>query len=226
MGMVWAIVPAAGIGMRVGGKTPKQYLKIGEKTMIEHSLAVLCAHPKIAGVMVALDAADTHWPHLREVNEKPVCVCVGGATRAASVANALDMLLQMGVSSDTFVAVHDAARPCLQLKDLTAVLNAALCDEVGALLAVPVVDTIKRVDAQLRVHETLDRGAIWCAQTPQVFRIGPLNEALTRNPTATDEAQAMELAGWVPKLVPGSVRNLKITRADDFALAAFYLGGG
>ena len=224
---IWAVVPAAGIGSRFAAsvnKAPKQYLKIAGKTVLEHSLAVLCAHPQIAGVMLALDAKDAHWPKITQIAGKPICVCVGGATRAESVINALEMLLQMGVAAKTLVAVHDAARPCLRAEDLAAVLSAAITDSVGALLAMPVRDTVKRSDVSLQVQETLDRSQIWTAQTPQVFRLGPLAQAIAKFPSATDESQAMEQAGLQPKLVAGRASNIKITVADDLALAAFFLG--
>ena len=224
---VWAVVPAAGIGSRfssAAAKTPKQYRRIGVKTVLEHSLAVLCAHPKISGVMLALDANDIYWQKISELNGKPICVCIGGQTRAESVQNALAMLLQMGVSAETLVAGHDAARPCLHSGDLDAVLSAAANDAVGALLATPMRDTVKRRGAGLRVRETLDRDQIWAAQTPQVFRLGPLAKAISEFPSATDESQAMEQSGLTPKLVLGRASNIKITVADDLALAAFYLG--
>ncbi len=224
---IWAVVPAAGVGSRftsAAAKTPKQYLRIGKKTVLEHSLAVLCAHPKIVGIMLALDANDAYWPKISELNGKPICVCSGGQTRAESVRSALEMLLQMGVAAKNLVAVHDAARPCLHARDLDAVLSAAIGDDIGALLAMPVRDTVKRSDAGLRVRETLDRSQIWTAQTPQVFRLGPLARAIANFPAATDEAQAMEQSGLTPKLVAGRASNIKITVADDLALAAYYLG--
>ena len=232
---IWAVVPAAGIGSRfagLGAKVPKQYLKIGGKTVLEHSLAVLCTHPKIAGVMLALDANDVHWPKISELNGKPICVCTGGKTRAESVQNALAMLLQMGVSTKTLVAVHDAARPCLLDADLDSVLTAARQDAVGAVLAMPVRDTIKYIEplssapanAALRVLGTLDRNQIWTAQTPQVFRLGPLTLAIGQFPAATDESQAMEQSGQRPQLVAGRASNIKITVQDDLPLDAFYLG--
>ena len=225
---IWAVVPAAGIGSRFAsaGKTPKQYFSIGGKSVLEHSLAVLCANPKIAGVMLALDANDAHWSKISQLNGKPICVCIGGATRAESVRSALEMLLQMGVAAQTLVAVHDAARPCLRAADLAAVISAALNDAVGAVLAMPVRDTVKRCDQQLRVLDTLDRSQIWAAQTPQIFRLGPLAQAIAQFPAATDESQAMENAGLQPKLVAGRASNIKITVHDDLALAAFYLSLG
>ncbi len=228
---VWAVVPAAGVGSRFHAGTtkaaaqcPKQYLRIGGKSVLELSLAVLCAHPKVAGVMLALDANDAYWPKLTELNGKPICVCTGGQTRAQSVQSALEMLLQMGVSVKTLVAVHDAARPCLRAAELDAVLSAAISDTIGAILAIPVRDTVKRYDAHMQVLETLDRSQIWAAQTPQVFRLGALAHAIAQFPSATDESQAMEQSGLTPKLVAGRASNIKITLADDLALAAFYLG--
>ena len=222
---IWAVVPAAGVGSRFisAEKTPKQYLSIGGKTVLEHSLSVLCANSNIAGVMLALDATDAYWPKISELHGKPICVCTGGATRAESVRNALEMLLQMGVAAKTLVAVHDAARPCLRAADLAAVISAAFNDAVGAVLAMPVRDTVKRCDAQSRVIDTLDRSQIWAAQTPQIFRLGPLAQAIAQFPAATDESQAMEHAGLLPQLVAASASNIKITVPDDLALAAFDL---
>lgn len=228
---IWAVVPAAGVGSRFANlnakapqQCPKQYLRIGGKTVLEHSLAVLCRHPKIVGVMLALDANDQHWPKISQLNGKPICVCTGGKTRAESVLSALEMLQLMGVGGETLVAVHDAARPCLHALDLDAVIEAALSDAVGAVLAMPVRDTVKRSDAHLHVLETLDRSQIWTAQTPQVFRLGPLAQAIAKFPAATDESQAMEQAGLFAKLVAGRASNIKITVPEDLALAAFYLG--
>ncbi len=227
---IWAVVPAAGVGLRFAssaGKTPKQYpkqyLRIGRKTVLEHSLAVLCGHPKIVGVMLALDANDAHWPKISELNGKPICVCIGGQSRAESVQSALTMLLQMGVAAPTLVAVHDAARPCLLDADLDSVLSAAQKDAVGAVLAMPVRDTVKRSDTARRVLDTLDRNQIWTAQTPQVFRLGPLAQAIAQFPAATDESQAMEQSGLRPQLVAGRASNIKITVPEDLALAVFYL---
>jgi 2-C-methyl-D-erythritol 4-phosphate cytidylyltransferase len=231
MPSIWAVVPAAGRGSRFGAEIPKQYAEIAGSTVLWHSLNSLLRHPQIAGVMVALDAADSYWPML-DVNalaathDKAIHHCIGGATRAQSVCNALQALIALGVDRHNLVAVHDAARPCLSQPELDAVLTAANHDPHGAILAMPARDTIKLADAALRVSQTLDRNAIWYAQTPQVFRLQALSDALRQAPDATDEAQAMERAGAKPILVPGRSSNLKITVAEDLALAAFYLARG
>jgi 2-C-methyl-D-erythritol 4-phosphate cytidylyltransferase len=218
------VVPAAGNGTRFGAKAPKQYAPLLGKTVLEYTLAALCAHPEIVGVMLAL-APNAAKP-AQVVNGKPICSCVGGASRAESVLNALNMLREMGVHPNTLVAVHDAARPCLTQLDLTAVLRAAAQSPDGALLALPATDTIKQsggAPGAAFVRTTLDRAAVWLAQTPQVFALGQLTAALSNTPTASDEAMAMEYAGFAPKLVPGRASNVKITHAADLALAAFYL---
>jgi 2-C-methyl-D-erythritol 4-phosphate cytidylyltransferase len=231
MSTVWAVVPAAGRGTRFGAEIPKQYAEINGRAVLWHSLNNLLRHPRIAGVMVALDAADSYWPALNAAklaatHKKTMHQCLGGATRAQSVRNALDALIALGLEQHNLVAVHDAARPCISQPELDAVIAAASHDPHGAILALPARDTIKRADAALRVTQTLDRNVIWCAQTPQVFRLQPLRAALAQALDATDEAQAMERAGAEPLLVPGRSSNLKITVAEDLALAAFYLARG
>jgi 2-C-methyl-D-erythritol 4-phosphate cytidylyltransferase len=228
MASIWAVVPAAGRGSRFGAEIPKQYVEIAGRAVLWHSLNSLLRHPQIAGVMLALDAVDRHWPKLNAdalaaQHRKAIHLCLGGATRAQSVRNALEALIALGVDPQNLIAVHDAARPCLAQPELDAVLAAAAHDPQGAILALPARDTIKRADAGQRVAQTLDRNAIWYAQTPQVFRLAPLRDALAQAPHATDEAQAMEQLGASPLLVPGRGSNLKITVAEDLALAAFYL---
>jgi 2-C-methyl-D-erythritol 4-phosphate cytidylyltransferase len=231
MRLIWAVVPAAGRGSRFGAEIPKQYAEIAGRAVLWHSLNSLLRHPQIAGVMVALDAADSYWPTLAAdtlatTHNKTIHQCLGGATRAQSVRNALQALIVLGVDQQNLIAVHDAARPCLSQRELDAVLAAASHDPHGAILALPARDTIKLADAALRVSQTLDRNAIWYAQTPQVFRLQALSDALRQAPDATDEAQAMERAGAKPILVPGRSKNLKITVAEDLALATFYLARG
>jgi 2-C-methyl-D-erythritol 4-phosphate cytidylyltransferase len=225
---IWAVIPAAGVGTRMGAEIPKQYLEIAGKTILQHTLERLLAHPRIDGAMVAIDANDTFWPACvsavlaarRSLGlvGKRVQHCQGGATRAASVANALQALDRQA----HWVVVHDAARPCLHPMDLEAVVDAALDDEVGALLALPMRDTVKLADGE-RTRETLDRTRLWCAQTPQVFRAELLARALAQAPYTTDDAQAVEALGFTARLVPGRVSNLKITTPDDLALARFWL---
>jgi 2-C-methyl-D-erythritol 4-phosphate cytidylyltransferase len=220
--MSWVVVPAAGTGSRFGGDLPKQYQSLAGEAMIVRTLRRLLAHPGIEAAMLALAADDTHWVKLAPRFDKPVKTCIGGAKRADSVLAALRELPD-SVSDTEPVLVHDAARPCVHVSDLDRVIRAAQSDAVGALLALPLRDTLKRADANARVAATEPRGGLWRAQTPQVFRRGGLTDALERALAAgieiTDEAMAMERIGLQPLLVEGSEDNIKITVAADLALA-------
>ena len=220
--MSWVVVPAAGSGARFGGELPKQYRSLAGRTLIVCTLQRLLAHPAIDGAMVALAPDDAHWARLATRFEKPVKTCVGGAQRADSVLAAL-RALPADVADDALVLVHDAARPCVRNADLERLLSAAQADAVGALLALPLRDTLKRADAQARVLATQPRERLWRAQTPQVFRRRTLTDALEQARAAgveiTDEAMAMERIGLRPLLVEGSEDNIKVTVAADLALA-------
>ena len=223
---LWGVVPAAGTGRRFGSEVPKQYLFLGEKRIIEHSLAALFGHPAMRGVALALATDDPWWDEIRPQPGWRLWRAPGGAERCDSVANALEVLAGMAPESD-WVLVHDAARPCLRAEDLERLVDRVLASGVGGLLAVPVRDTMKRADGEGRVRETVDRDGLWHAQTPQMFRLGELRRALAavreRGLAVTDEAAAMELAGVRPLLVPGHADNLKITHAEDLPLARFHL---
>ncbi|MFN2309925.1 MAG: 2-C-methyl-D-erythritol 4-phosphate cytidylyltransferase [Gammaproteobacteria bacterium] len=223
---LWAIVPAAGIGRRMGAELPKQYLRLGDRTVLEHSLAALGALESLAGVVVVIANGDPHWPGLRCPLTCPVWVAPGGAERADSVLNALQ-LLRGQAADDDWVLVHDAARPCVRAEDLRRLLDAVRDDPVGGLLAVPVRDTMKQADGEDRSVATLDRGRLWHALTPQMFRLGVLREALIAAHTdglrVTDDASALEHIGRRPRLVEGHADNIKITRPEDLALAEFFL---
>jgi 2-C-methyl-D-erythritol 4-phosphate cytidylyltransferase len=220
--MSWVVVPAAGSGARFGAGLPKQYQQLAGEPLIAHTLARLLAHPDIEGAMVALAADDMHWRTFALRFDKPVLTCIGGANRADSVLAALRALPD-AVADDALVLVHDAARPCIRHADLDRLLKAANDDAVGALLALPLRDTLKRVDGQERVIATESREHLWRAQTPQAFRRGALTHALEQARKAgiaiTDEAMAMERLGLQPLLVEGSEDNIKITVAADLALA-------
>lgn len=224
----WALVPAAGIGKRMGSVVPKQYLPLAGRPVIAHALATLLAHPRIAGVVVAIGAEDEGWPTVAVelASVKPLRVVTGGAERCHSVLNGLEALRKWAMLND-WVLVHDAARPCLTTEDLDRLFAELAEDSVGGLLAVPVRDTLKQADDAGRVAATVDRSRLWHALTPQMFRLGMLHEALraalARGLLVTDEAAAMEAAGYAPRLVEGRADNLKITRPEDLALAEFYL---
>lgn len=224
--MSWAVVPAAGIGRRFGAGTPKQYLPLAGRSVIEHSLRAVLDHADVDGVMVALAAGDAGWPGWRELAGKPVLTCVGGRERADSVLAALQAL-PASVSEDQWVLVHDAARPCLHRDDLARLLAKGQDDPVGALLAAPVRDTLKRAGEAGQCLGTEPREGLWRALTPQLFRRGGLTRALEAARRAgvvvTDEAMAVERLGLRPCLVEGRDDNLKITTPADLALAEFIL---
>lgn len=224
--MSWALVPAAGSGRRFGGETPKQYLQAAGKTLIEHALDALLSHPQIKGVVVALAPNDVLWPGWTELHGKPVWTCVGGRERADSVLAAL-RALPADLAVDELLLVHDAARPNLHHEDLSRLIDAATTGPDGAILAAPLRDTLKRAGSDASIVTTEPRDALWRAFTPQAFRRGVLERALTQalaeGVTVTDEAMAVERLGRHPRLVEGREDNLKVTTPADLALAEFLL---
>jgi len=226
----WAIVPAAGSGSRMGATRPKQYLQLGDRTVLEHTLDTLLAVEALAGVVLVVASDDSVWESIRpRYAGQPLEVVNGGAERCHSVLNGLDVLAGKAAGDD-WVLVHDAARPCVRRDDIRTLLASLDADCDGGLLGVPVADTMKRVDANGQVIATVDRGGLWHALTPQVFRLEPLRTALRQaiadGRLVTDEASAMEQAGYRPRMVPGHRDNIKITLPADLALAAFYLQAG
>ncbi|MCL2524745.1 MAG: 2-C-methyl-D-erythritol 4-phosphate cytidylyltransferase [Betaproteobacteria bacterium] len=220
----FAIVPAAGSGSRFGAEKPKQYLDLLGRPLIYHTLSALLACPAIERVWVVLAPDDPWWRRYNwtELGHRLETVACGGATRAESVGNGL-CAAAMVAADDDWILVHDAARPCLDPRMLTALLTELADDPVGGLLAVPVADTVKQADADGRVAATLPRDGLWQAQTPQMFRHGLLRVALENNRAVTDEAGAIEAMGLAPKLVRGGASNLKVTWPADLALAAMIL---
>lgn len=219
----WVIVPAAGSSRRMADAgVPKQYLHLAGRSVIEWSLAPFLAQPECAGIVVVLAAQDSHWQALDAARHPLIQTVTGGPQRADSVRCGL-LALQGRAGQDDWVLVHDAARPCLRTSELGALLNHLRGDAVGGLLATPVVETLKRSDGLDRVAQTVDRNGLWRALTPQMFRYGALTRALAaaadRGISVTDEAQAIELLGLRPRLVPGSVDNIKITVTEDLARA-------
>jgi 2-C-methyl-D-erythritol 4-phosphate cytidylyltransferase len=222
---LWCVVPAAGRGVRAGGDLPKQYQLLAGRPLIEHTLERLAAHPRIGGLLVTLAATDRHWPGIAVPGGKPVITAVGGAERSDSVLAGIDAL-PASVAADDFVLVHDAARPCVRLADIGRLVGQVDGTD-GGLLGAPLRDTLKHADAQGRSESTEPREQRWRAFTPQVFRRAPLaaalREAARRGLKVSDEAMAMELAGFRPLLVEGAEDNIKVTTAADFALAEFLL---
>jgi 2-C-methyl-D-erythritol 4-phosphate cytidylyltransferase len=221
----WAVVPAAGVGRRMGSDCPKQYLPLLDKPVLQHTLERLAACA-IQGIVVSISADDPYWPSLPKPAK--VWTAAGGAERCHSVLNGLRTLLQRPeVDAQDWVLVHDAARPCVRLSDLTHLMQSAATHPVGGLLATPVRDTLKRADAQNQVAATVDRQNLWHALTPQMFRLQALHDALTAliqaGSLVTDEAQAMEQHGYQPLLINGHPDNIKITHPQDLALATLFL---
>ena len=219
----WAVIPAAGSGVRMGSSIPKQYLSLAGRTVIERVVDILVAEPAIAGVTVAVAADDPYWKrYLPGSWQKPVRIAAGGETRAHTVLNAL-LTLDQELEAQDWVLVHDAARPCLHPRDLANLLQAVGDDPVGGILATPVADTLKKVDEDRLVTATPDRADLWRAFTPQMFRFEPLKQALQAALAAgeppSDEAGALERMRRSVKVVEGRTDNIKITRPDDIALA-------
>lgn len=219
---IWYVIAAAGRATRFGGPVPKPYLKIAGATLLEHCLRAFAALPGAAGGAVVLATGDRRYERLSPALRRRVVAVEGGDTRARSVQNGLHSLITAAV--DDWVLVHDAARPCLPRRDLRALVGACRRDAVGGLLAVPVADTVKQADEDGRGFRTLPRERLWRAQTPQMFRLGVLSQALDRALAEgfepTDEAAAIERLGLRPRLVEGSPLNVKVTRPADLAFAA------
>jgi len=228
---VWAVVPASGIGSRMRADRPKQYLPLGGRSILEHSLDRLLSHPRIEGLVIALAADDPWWPALGYHSDKPLLLCQGGAERLDSVCAALDRL-DRHLQGDALVLVHDAVRPFVSHADLDRLIDQAQSGDQGALLAMPVADTLKRAEAGQhpelqQVEVTVPRERLWQALTPQAFRLSLLKSALERaiahGQKVTDDASAMELAGYSPRLVAGDRRNIKLTHPEDLLLGEWIL---
>ncbi|HXF45020.1 MAG TPA: 2-C-methyl-D-erythritol 4-phosphate cytidylyltransferase [Burkholderiaceae bacterium] len=218
---LFALIPAAGTGARMGTMVPKQYQRLGRQTMLEHAIDALLAAPDLEHVLVVVSPNDIAHRELAP-RARVSFVTVGGATRAESVRNGLRVLrASVALHDDDWVLVHDAARPCLAREELMRLMTAVADDEVGGLLAVPVADTLKRA-AGGRVAATVERDGLWRAATPQMFRAGLLARALanlTDDAAPTDEAAAVERLQLRPRLVEGLTTNIKVTVPSDWPLA-------
>jgi len=217
---LFALIPCAGSGSRAGTAQPKQYQVIAGAPMVLHTLAAFAGVARLTECLVVVAPGDGF---LSFDDARTVVAPCGGPSRADSVCNGLAHLLAHGAQAHDWVLVHDAARCLVTPAQIDALIDACRDDAVGGLLALPLADTLKRAEDG-RVAATLDRGDKWLAQTPQMFRIGPLAAALRLALQAdaaaiTDEASAMEAAGLQPLLVRGSAQNFKVTYPEDFALA-------
>lgn len=216
------VLPAAGIGKRMSQNIPKQYLKINGKCIIEHTIERLLSHPRIEQIIVALAEHDSIFSSLAIAQHSNVCAVTGGNERSDSVLAGLKAM-----SAQTWVLVHDAARPCVTHADIDALTDFCFEHNAGAILATPVRDTMKRSESGQKIKKTENRENLWHAQTPQMFNhmqlMNSLEQALESGEAITDESSAMEFANIDSFIVSGREDNIKITRPSDLNLAAFIL---
>jgi 2-C-methyl-D-erythritol 4-phosphate cytidylyltransferase len=221
---IWALIPSAGSGSRAATVGPKQYQSLAGSPLIEHTLSAFAQVSRLAGTAVVLAPGDTGYPaHLPTRFPLLLTAHCGGASRAQSVLNGLHWLALQGAHSRDWVLVHDAARCLITPAQIDGLIDACAADAVGGLLAHRLPDTLKRQRSDSdapRVAGTLERSDKWLAQTPQMFRLGALADALEMaGPAVTDESSAMEMAGFAPLLIEGGSQNFKLTYPEDFALA-------
>ena len=226
---LFALVPCAGSGSRAGAAGPKQYEELAGRALVLWTLEALSRVDELDGTLVVLSPGDTQFAALSaEGDAEAAAACwranVGGATRAETVFAGLHDLLARGALESDWVLVHDAARCLIRPEAIRRLVAECRDDAVGGLLAMPVADTLKHADARARVDATVPRERVWAAQTPQMFRLGMLRDALRAafarpGLQVTDEASALEAAGFAPRLVRGDQDNLKVTWPEDFALA-------
>ena len=222
---IWAIVPSAGSGKRFGGSAPKQYTPLHGKQVIHRTLERLSAVSELSGILVGVAAETDLTLSDPSTGRLKVETYIGGATRSETVLKGLKRLIDCG-RGDEWALIHDAARPLITPELVSELVNSVGFDARGGFLAIEVVDTLKKAKNG-RSLETIDRGQHWCAQTPQLFPVGRLFDALCagkeKNITFTDEANAMEFLGYAPLLVKGSRENLKLTEPEDMIFASAIL---
>lgn len=210
-----ALIPAAGTGERFGAGKPKQYVEIGGTTVLQHTVDIFSRHPQICLTAVVLAPGNTFF---QTASADTVLLHCGGASRAETVRNGVNALLERGLAQPADnILVHDAARCCLPPEALGRLIDAAGGHEAGGILAVPVADTLKLSRSDGLIEATVPRNGLWQAQTPQLFRAALLRRALSAADLSdiTDEASAVEKLGIRPLLVQGDSRNLKLTLPQD-----------
>ena len=222
----WVVIPAAGVGTRMGVDKPKQYISVNGKTIIEHTIDCFIEREEITGIVVVVSKADEYWPTLSISKNERIITAPGGDERYQSVFNGLTILKDKAGEND-WVLVHDAARPCLNQSAIDRLMINLRTHDVGGILALPCRDTMKRANIAGEIENTVERESLWHAQTPQMFRYGKLMSAieqvLNNNIVVTDEAMAMEHCGYNPVLVQGHQENIKITHKDDLMYMEMYL---
>ncbi len=222
----WALIPAAGVGKRMGSDKPKQFQMIGKQSVLEHSIQALSNVERLQRLVIVSDATAEVTALIDRDNDAILRRVDGGAERCHSVLNGLQSLAQQA-NDDDWILVHDAARPCVRIDDIKKLVQQLNDTAVGGVLGVPVHDTMKRTTADDFVQKTEPREHLWHAQTPQMFRYGllkaALQQAISDGFEVTDESSAMEHAGHHPLMVEGHADNIKITRPEDLQLAEYYL---
>ena len=231
---LWALIPCAGTGSRAiaagapAPELPKQFQPVAGQSMVMHTLAAFAEVARVHHTLLVIAPGDGFWNGRAPASRYSVAAC-GGASRAETVGNGLKALQELGASAQDWVLVHDAARCLVTPQLIDTLIDACEHDAVGGLLAHKLPDTLKTATVGpegVRVAETVDRSDKWLAQTPQMFRIGRLQQALHKaGAEVTDEASAMEALGLHPRLVPGGAQNFKVTYPEDFALAEAILSG-
>lgn len=220
--VIHALIPAAGRGRRFGGDILKQYLPVAGKPVLQHAIEAVNIVPQISGITVVLSADDNMFSEQIHIENSGINTVSGGESRAESVSNGLQFI-QREYPETQWVLIHDAARPCLSKSCLQDLLEKGLRETDGAILALPVRNTLKRAGCSGHIDRTIDRQALWAAQTPQLFPLERLRKALAlmlaNSESPTDEAGAMEYVGAHPLLVMGSPANIKITLPEDVVIA-------
>ena len=223
----WVIIPAAGTGQRMGGDTPKQYVSVCGKTVIEHTINNFIDRKEIESICVSISKSDKYWSTLPISKNKKIITTVGGSERYQSVYNGLSAIKDEA-DNDDWVLVHDAVRPCLTKSVIDRLITEISSDVVGGILALPCTETMKRINDRNQIEETVNRESIWRAQTPQMFKYGKLFSAIKKvideNIFITDEAMAMEFSNYKPVVILGDENNIKITHKIDLKQLELFLG--
>jgi 2-C-methyl-D-erythritol 4-phosphate cytidylyltransferase len=222
----WVVIPAAGVGSRMGVDRPKQYISVNDKTILEHTIDCFLQREEIEKIIVAISPEDEYWPTLEIANNEKIITAPGGEERYQSVLNSLHALSDKAVEDD-WVLVHDAARPCLNQSAIDRLMIDLRTHDVGGILALQCRDTMKRANETGEIEKTVERESLWHAQTPQMFKYGKLlsaiEDALRQKIVVTDESMAIERAGYQPLLIQGHHENIKITHKDDLQPLKLYL---
>jgi 2-C-methyl-D-erythritol 4-phosphate cytidylyltransferase len=232
-----ALLPTAGTGSRLGGELPKQFQQLAGKPMACHALEAFKVSPQIQSIWVGVSPSFIQSPVLQAITNTGAGIHVvptGGPTRQETVRNTLAAMLKAGISEDDWILVHDAARPGITPALIEKLIDSVQASNCGGILAVPLADTLKQADLDSviarnipRSEKTIPREHLWQAQTPQMFGLKQLHDALEDairlEADVTDEASAIELTGVKPLLIEGGARNFKVTHPADWELMQLLL---